>query len=45
MADDWPIDYDILAPFYGENDRMTGVAGLQGDPAYPRDNALRLPPL
>ena len=24
---------------------MVGVAGLQGDPAYPRDNAHRLPPL
>jgi len=45
VADDWPIDYDDLAPYYGENDRMTGVAGLAGDPAYPRDNAHRLPPL
>ena len=45
VGDDWPIDYETLAPFYGENDRMTGVAGLQGDPAYPRDNAHRLPPL
>ncbi len=45
VGDDWPIDYDTLVPFYGENDRMTGVAGLAGDPAYPRDNAHRLPPL
>ena len=45
VADDWPIDYEALAPYYGENDRMTGVAGLHGDPAYPRDNAHRLPPL
>ncbi|MBT5810149.1 MAG: NAD(P)-binding protein, partial [Rhodospirillaceae bacterium] len=28
VGDDWPIDYDALAPYYGENDRMTGVAGL-----------------
>ncbi len=45
VADDWPIDYATLVPYYGENDRMTGVAGLPGDPAYPRDNAHRLPPL
>ena len=45
IAEDWPISYDDLAPFYGENDRMTGVAGLAGDPAYPQDNAHRLPPL
>jgi choline dehydrogenase-like flavoprotein len=45
VGDDWPIDYEALAPYYGENDRMTGVAGLAGDPAYPRDNAHKLPPL
>lgn len=35
IADDWPIDYQRLAPFYSENDRMMGIAGLAGDPAYP----------
>jgi choline dehydrogenase-like flavoprotein len=45
VADDWPIDYETLQPYYGENDRMTGVSGLAGDPAYPRDNTHRLPPL
>jgi choline dehydrogenase-like flavoprotein len=35
VADDWPIDYDTLEPFYAENDRMMGVSGLAGDPAYP----------
>lgn len=35
VAEDWPIDYETLAPFYAENDRITGVAGLAGDPAYP----------
>lgn len=45
VADDWPIDYAALAPFYAENERMTGVAGLAGDPAYPQDNAERTPPL
>jgi choline dehydrogenase-like flavoprotein len=36
VADDWPIDYFMLEPFFAENDRMMGVAGLAGDPAYPR---------
>src|SRR6516165_2101099 len=35
IADDWPIDYWTLEPYFAENDRMTGVAGLTGDPAYP----------
>ncbi len=36
VADDWPISYETLAPYYAVNDRMTGVSGLAGDPAYPR---------
>ncbi len=35
VADDWPIDYETLEPYYDENDRMMGVSGLAGDPAYP----------
>jgi choline dehydrogenase-like flavoprotein len=35
VADDWPIDYWTLEPYFAENDRVTGVAGLAGDPAYP----------
>jgi choline dehydrogenase-like flavoprotein len=35
VADDWPIDYTTLEPFFAENDRMMGVSGLAGDPAYP----------
>ena len=35
VADDWPIDYDMLAPFFAENDRMMGVSGLAGDPGSP----------
>ncbi len=45
VADDWPLDYAQIAPYYAENERMTGVAGLNGDPAYPQDNAERTPPL
>ena len=44
VADDWPIDYSTLEPFYAENDRVTGVSGLAGDPAYPAKQSI-LPPL
>ena len=44
VADDWPIDYATLAPFYAENDRMMGVSGLSGDPAYPPKEPM-MPPL
>ena len=44
VADDWPIDYKTLAPYYAQNDLMTGVSGLAGDPAYP-NKELILPPL
>ena len=35
VADDWPIDYATLEPFFAHNDRMMGVSGLAGDPMYP----------
>jgi choline dehydrogenase-like flavoprotein len=35
IADDWPIDYRTLEPFYEENDRVMGVSGLAGDPGVP----------
>ena len=35
VADDWPVDYDTLEPFFAENDRMMGVSGLAGDPGLP----------
>jgi choline dehydrogenase-like flavoprotein len=35
VADDWPINYDTLAPFFAENDRIMGTSGLSGDPASP----------
>ena len=35
VADDWPLDYWMLEPYFAENDRMMGVAGLAGDPSYP----------
>ncbi len=42
---DWPISYADLEPWYDLNDRMTGVAGLAGDPAYPPRPAPAFPPV
>lgn len=44
VADDWPIDYATLEPWYDLNARMMGVAGLAGDPAYPPKQPT-LPPV
>ncbi len=44
VADDWPISYEELAPFYDEVDAFIGVAGLGGDPAYPPGLDYPLPP-
>ena len=43
VADDWPIDYQTLEPFYALNDRMMGVSSLAGDPAYPPKDSLMRP--
>ncbi len=40
-ADDWPIRYEDLAPYYDLNDREMGACGLTGDPA----NVSQTPPL
>ncbi len=41
VADDWPIHYWDLQPYYDFNDRMVGVSGVPGNPAYPpRTNSL-----
>jgi len=44
VASDWPIDYATLEPYFAQNDRMIGVAGLAGDPAYPPKD-VQLPPV
>ncbi|MDX1649320.1 MAG: GMC family oxidoreductase N-terminal domain-containing protein, partial [Myxococcota bacterium] len=44
VADDWPLDYATLEPYWALNDRMMGVAGLAGDPAYP-PKEVPLPPV
>ena len=35
VGDDWPIEYDLLEPYFAQNDRNMGVSGLAGDPAGP----------
>ena len=44
VAEDWPLDYATLEPWYDLNARMMGVAGLAGDPAYPPKQPT-LPPV
>ena len=44
VADDWPISYETLEPYYAMNDKMMGVSGLAGDPAYPPKQAV-MPPV
>lgn len=44
VADDWPLSYEQLLPYFSENERQMGVAGLVGDPAYPDYESL-LPPV
>ena len=44
VADDWPLSYSDLEPFFTENEGMMGVAGLVGDTAYPSYESL-LPPV
>lgn len=45
IADDWPLDYFMLEKYYKLNEKIVGVSGLSGDPAYPHDSSRRLPPL
>jgi choline dehydrogenase-like flavoprotein len=46
IADDWPIDYFELLPYFYRTDRDFGVSGLPGDPAYPPDTEdAPMPPL
>ena len=45
VAEDWPVSYGDLEPFFDLNDHMMGVAGLAGDPAYPPKPARQTPPI
>lgn len=44
VADNWPLEYSDLEPFFATNDRIMGVSGLPGDPSYP-PKTMPLPPL
>lgn len=43
VADDWPISYEELLPFYEAMDVEMGITGLGGNPAYPLGAAPPLP--
>lgn len=43
IADDWPLSYADLVPYYERVERDFGISGLSGDPAYPSHSAA-LPP-
>ena len=45
VADDWPISYFELEPYFDLNDKMMGVAGIIGDPAYPPKSPRQTPPV
>jgi choline dehydrogenase-like flavoprotein len=45
VADDWPLTYAELQPYYEETDRQFGISGLGGNPAYPPGADPPLPPL
>lgn len=44
VADDWPISYWDLAPYYDLNDRTVGVSGVPGNPAFPPRSTEFFPP-
>src|SRR5262249_41799074 len=45
VAADCPLTYAQLEPFFDLNDRMMGIAGITGDPAYPPKSARQVPPI
>ena len=45
VADDWPLSYAELQPYYEATDRAFGVAGLGGNPVYPPGADPPFPPL
>ena len=45
VAEDWPLSYEELEPYFDLNDRIMGVAGTTGDTAYPPKSARQTPPI
>jgi len=44
VADDWPISYETVEPYLEEVERLIGVSGVRGNPAYPPRRDFPLPP-
>jgi choline dehydrogenase-like flavoprotein len=44
VADDWPMTYEDLVPYYEQVELDFGVSGLAGDPAFPPGKGPPLPP-
>ena len=45
VADDWPLTYEDLEPYYERVERDFGVSGLAGDTAFPPGEGPPLPPV
>ena len=45
VADDWPLTYEDLAPYYDRTDQLVGVSGLAGDPGQPGPENYPMAPL
>jgi choline dehydrogenase-like flavoprotein len=44
VADDWPLTYEDLQPYYEQVETDFGISGLAGDPAFPPGKGPPLPP-
>ena len=45
VADDWPLTYEDLEPFYVRVEKDWGVSGLAGDTAFPPGDGPPMPPV
>jgi choline dehydrogenase-like flavoprotein len=45
VADDWPLSYEDLQPYYEQVENDFGISGLAGDPAFPPGKGPPLPPV
>jgi choline dehydrogenase-like flavoprotein len=45
VAEDWPLTYEDLQPFYESTEKHFGVSGLGGNPAYPAGADSPMPAL
>ena len=45
IADDWPLTYEDLEPYYERVERDFGISGLANDTAFPPGEGPPLPPV